>query len=443
MSPSENVVFLRELGPFAGPFGYAQGRLSTGGIDVSSIAGEVGTPCFIYDGDAIAGAYDAFSGALRSRGLDAQVCYALKANPHLAVVTLLARRGAGADVVSEGELARAVAAGIPGERIVFAGVGKTEAEMAAGLEAGILQFNVESVEELLVLNRVAREKGRTAPVALRLNPDVDARTHAKITTGKSENKFGIPLDHARTVLATARELEHVRVESLAMHIGSQLTSLEPYGEAFRRLGRLFVELRSEGWPLDRLDLGGGLGIAYHGAPAPDPEAYAALVAEAVGDLGVPLLFEPGRHLVGAAGVLVTRVLFVKQGLSHTFVIVDAAMNDLIRPALYDAWHEIRPLRQPDADEVWAEAEIVGPVCESGDRFAAGRPLPPVAPGDLLAVFSAGAYGATMASTYNSRLPAPEVLVAGGQWSVIRERPDHAAMMARERVPTSLLERSGT
>jgi diaminopimelate decarboxylase len=417
-----------------GPFAYRDGRLSAGAVPLADVAAAVGTPAYVYSADGIAARYRAISGALAGAGLDATVCYAVKANPHLAVVSLLAREGAGADVVSEGELLRARRAGIPGSRIVFAGVGKTEAEMAAGLEAGILQFNVESEAELRILDRVARDTGRQAPVSLRINPDVDARTHAKITTGTSENKFGIDHAEAGRVARLAAELPGISLEGLAVHIGSQLVDLAPYGAAFEKLAQLFAELRASGLPLRRLDLGGGIGISYRDESPPAVEDYARLVARTVGHLGVPLIFEPGRWMVGDAGVLLTRVVFVKQGTKKRFVIVDAAMNDLIRPTLYDAWHDIVPLDKPAPEAPSRPVDIVGPICESGDVFAGERPLPPVAPGDLLAICSAGAYGATMASTYNSRLPAPEVLVLGDRWATIRARPDHATLLALESVP---------
>ncbi len=422
-----------------GAFHYRDGRLSAGPLDLAEIAAAVGTPAFVYAGDAIVARYRAMTGALAAEGLDATVCYAVKANPNLAVVRSLARAGAGADVVSEGELIRARAAGVPGRRIVFAGVGKTEAEMAAGLEAGILQFNVESEAELLALDRVARDKGQRAPVSLRINPDVDARTHAKITTGTSENKFGIDHAEAGALARRAAALPGISLEGLAVHIGSQLVDLAPYALAFEKVAQLFGELRDAGLPLRRLDLGGGLGISYRDEQPPEIADYARIVARSVGQLGVPLIFEPGRWMVGEAGVLLTRVIFVKAGTAKRFVIVDAAMNDLIRPTLYDAWHDILPLAQPAPEAPSQTVDIVGPVCESGDRFAADRALPPVQPGDLLAICSAGAYGATMASTYNSRLPAPEVLVSGGDWAVIRPRPDHATLLAQESVPAWLAD----
>lgn len=424
-------------------FAYRDGRLHAEGVDLERVAAEVGTPFYLYSAGAMERAYRRFAGALRAEGLDALVCYAVKANPHLAVIAGFARLGSGADVVSEGELRRALAAGVPADRIVFAGVGKTAAEMALALETGILQFNVESREELLLLDRVARDKGLRAPVALRINPDVDARTHAKITTGKAENKFGIPFDQADAVLRLAAGLGGIEPVGLATHIGSQITTLEPYEAAFTRLAGLFAELRAAGLPLRRLDLGGGLGIAYRGEALPTPEDYAATAARAAGGLGVPLVFEPGRHLVGEAGLLVSRVLFVKQGRSRRFLVLDAGMNDLLRPALYEAWHEILPLAEPAADAPRSPCDVVGPICESGDLFAEGRPLPPLQAGDLLAFAAAGAYGATMASTYNSRLPAPEVMVRGDHWEVVRARPSHEALLRGEQLPAWLAPEAAT
>jgi len=417
-------------------FQYRDGTLHAEAVNLARLAEAVGTPFYCYSSAAIEAAYDALCEALS--GLPATVCYALKANSNLAVVRTLARRGAGADVVSEGEMRVALSAGVPADKIVFAGVGKTGDEMAAGLDAGILQFNVESLPELETLSAVAQARGTTAPVALRVNPDVDALTHAKISTGKSENKFGIDLDHIDAAVHQALELPGISLQGLAVHIGSQLTDLRPYGAAFARLGALYRELHGRGVALSRLDFGGGLGISYRGEVPPDLAGYAALVREAVAGLGAgvkaDLLFEPGRFLVGNAGVLVTRVLYVKQGAARRFVIVDAAMNDLIRPTLYDAWHDIVPVRVPGPKAELAPVDIVGPVCETADTFAQQRPLPPVAAGDLLAICSCGAYGAVMASSYNTRRPAPEVMVQGSKHAVVRARPDYAAMLAEARLP---------
>jgi len=421
-------------------FAYRNGMLYAEEVALDQIAAAVGTPFYCYSEGAIEAAYRDFAAALA--GLPATICYALKANGNLAVVRSLARLGAGADVVSEGELRRALAAGISADKIVFAGVGKTPGEMAAALDAGILQFNVESLPELETLSRVARERGVTAAIALRVNPDVDARTHAKIATGRKENKFGIDLDLAPAVFHHAATLPGIAVEGIAVHIGSQLTDLAPYRTAFARVAALFRELGAAGLPLKRLDLGGGLGITYRDEPAPDLAGYAAAVRQATEGLDAELIFEPGRFLVGNAGVLVTRVLYVKAGTARRFVIVDAAMNDLLRPTLYDAWHDIVPLRQPAPEAVRQPVDIVGPVCETADTFAEHRELPPVAAGELLAICSTGAYGAVMSSTYNCRLPAPEVLVRGRGYAVVKPRPDHRALMALDRLPPWLEDEAG-
>jgi diaminopimelate decarboxylase len=413
-------------------FTYRDGRLNAENVPLETLASEVGTPFYCYASGALETAYRAFAGALD--GLPATICYALKANGNLAVIRTLARLGAGADVVSEGELRRALAAGVSPEKIVFAGVGKTPEEMAAGLDAGILQFNVESLPELETLSQVARDRGLRAPVALRLNPDVDARTHAHISTGKAENKFGIDFDHAREAVDRAMALPGVSLEGLAVHIGSQLTELAPYRAAFERITGLYRELVEAGVPLRRLDFGGGLGITYRDEPAFDLRAYADTVRGLTAGLEAELVFEPGRLLVGNAGVLVTRVLYVKTGIARRFLIVDAAMNDLIRPSLYDAWHDIVPVREaaPGAGE--QPVDIVGPVCETADTFARQRPLPPVEAGDLLAICSTGAYSAVMSSSYNSRLPAPEIMVRGRDYAVVRARPDHAALIGQDHLP---------
>ena len=350
------------------------------------------------------------------------------------MVRSFARLGAGADVVSEGELRRALAAGVAPEKIVFAGVGKTAREMVSGLEADILQFNVESLPELELLSRIAQDKGVQAPVALRLNPDVDARTLAGISTGKAENKFGVDLGQARATLTQAAEMPGISIEGLAVHIGSQLTDVEPYRAAFERVAGLYRELKEAGLGLQRLDLGGGLGIRYRDETPPDLAVYAEAVRKAATGLDAQLVFEPGRFLVGNAGVMVTRVLYVKAGAERTFLVVDAAMNDLLRPSLYDAWHEIVPVAAPAPGAAIAPVDVVGPICETTDTFARQRPMPPVAAGDLLAFHSAGAYAATMGSTYNCRLPTPEVMVRGGDHAVVRVRPSHAEMIAQDRMP---------
>ncbi|MEX2009736.1 MAG: diaminopimelate decarboxylase [Dongiaceae bacterium] len=413
-------------------FAYRDGTLHAEGVQLARIAAEVGTPFYCYSSGALTAQYRAFAAAFAGR--PATICYALKANANLAVVATLAGLGAGADVVSGGELRQALRAGIPAQRIVFAGVGKTRAEMATALAAGILQFNVESMPELEALNEVAIARGTRAPVALRVNPDVDPRTHAKIATGKAENKFGVDLGQARAGYCAAASMPGIEVTGVAVHIGSQLMDLEPYRAAFARVAELAGELRRDGHDIRRLDLGGGLGIAYGEERAPDLGDYARLVGETVGRLGCALVFEPGRFLVGNAGVLVTRVLYVKEGASRCFVIVDAGMNDLLRPTLYEAYHAILPVARPASDAASRRVDIVGPVCESADSFATQRALPPVAPGDLLAICSAGAYGAVMSSTYNLRLPAPEVMVRGDDHAVVRPRPDYDTMLGADRLP---------
>ena len=413
-------------------FGYRDGVLHAEEVSLERLAREVGTPFYCYASAALEDSYGAMAEALSD--LPATICYALKANGNLAVVHSLARLGAGADVVSEGELRLAMAAGVPPGKIVFAGVGKTREEMAAGLSAGILQFNVESLPELEALSEVAAAMGQRAPVALRVNPNVDARTHEKISTGKSENKFGIDLDHIDAAVEQALALPGISLEGLAVHIGSQLTELEPYADAFARLSALFRRLQGQGVPLRRLDFGGGLGISYQGETPPDLARYAALVREATAGLTAEFIFEPGRFLVGNAGVLVTRVIYLKQGAARCFVIVDAAMNDLIRPAMYEAWHDFLPVSAPEPDAEAAPVDIVGPICETADTFARGRPLPPVAAGDLLAISSSGAYGAVMSSTYNCRLPAPEVMVRGSEFAIVRDRPSYDELIAGSRLP---------
>jgi diaminopimelate decarboxylase len=411
-------------------FTYRDGGMYAEQVALASIAAAVGTPFYCYSSAAIRDAYGAFAGALD--GLDATVCYALKANSNLAVIRTLAALGAGADVVSAGELARALAAGVPADRIVFSGVGKTRDEIAAGLAAGIRQFNVESEAELDALSAVAAAAGTTAEIAIRVNPDVDAGTHAKITTGKADNKFGIDIARAPDIYARAGALPGIDAASVAVHIGSQLTDLTPFRTAFGHVAELVRGLRSAGHNIRRLDLGGGLGISYRGETPPSPAAYATMVRETVGGLGCALIFEPGRALVGRAGVLATRVIYTKRAPRRGFVIVDAAMNDLLRPALYDAWHEIRPVREPAAGAVPEAVDIVGPVCETGDTFAVDRPLPPLAAADLLVIENAGAYGAVMASAYNTRPPAPEILVDGDRFSIVRPRQTVDDLLAQER-----------
>ena len=427
-----------------GFFPYKGQVLHVEDVALPQVAAAVGTPFYCYSSGAIETAYRDFAAAIE--GLDATICYALKANSNLAVVRTLARLGAGADVVSEGELRQALAAGVPARKIVFAGVGKTPQELSFALDVGVHQINVESLPELETLNRVALDKGRRAAVAVRINPDVDAQTHQMISTGKAENKFGVDSRQARQVCGRAAQLPGIALEGLAVHIGSQLTGLAPFRAAFERVVALYRELRAAGLPLKRLDLGGGLGIVYGDeTPPPDVAAYAAVAREATAGLGAELVFEPGRHLVGNAGVLVTRVIYVKDapgvedGPGRRFVIVDAAMNDLIRPPLYGAWHDIVPVVAPAPGTETRRVDIVGPICESADTFARQRPLPAVAEGDLLAICSSGAYGAVMSSAYNSRLPAPEVLARGGSFAVVRPRIDYEALLGRDRLPDWLDE----
>ena len=428
---------MAEAAPWAPEIAYRDGALCIENIPLAAIADEVGTPCYVYSAAQIARRYREFAGAFGV--LQPSICYSVKANPNLAVIALLGQLGAGADVVSEGEFRRALAAGIPGSRIIFSGVGKTASELEFALAHDVHQINVESLPELEALSAVAKRMGRVAPLAIRVNPDVDARTHAKITTGKKENKFGIDLAHARAAYKRARTLPGLAPVGIAVHIGSQLTRLRPFETAFRRVAELYRTLRAEGVPLERLDLGGGLGIRYRDEAPPAIADYGAMVNRIFGNLGAALSFEPGRAIVGNAGVLLAQVLYVKQGVAHRFVILDAAMNDLIRPALYEAWHEILPLAGPPARRGLKEAEVVGPVCETGDTFASKRKLPPLAAGDRVGLMSAGAYGASMSSGYNTRLPAPEVLVSGGRFAVIRPRPSYQAVLEQDRVPPWLTE----
>jgi diaminopimelate decarboxylase len=415
-------------------FLYRNGVLHAEDVPLSEIAAAVGTPVYVYSTATLTRHYRVFEEALA--GLPHLICYAMKANSNLAVLRVMARLGAGMDVVSEGEYRRAKAAGVPGERIVFSGVGKTRAEMRLALEGGIRQFNVESEPELAALNEVAVAMGLRAPVTFRVNPDVDAKTHAKIATGKSENKFGVPIARARAVYAAAAALPGIEVVGIDVHIGSQLTELGPFETAFAKVAELTGMLRAEGHDIRRLDLGGGLGIPYtrtNEAP-PLPFDYGAVIRRTVGHLGCEIEIEPGRLIAGNAGVLLASVLYVKEGEGRDFLILDAAMNDLIRPAMYDAWHDIVPVREPAAGAEMREFDVVGPVCETGDTFARGRPMVPVAAGDLVAFRSAGAYGAVMASEYNSRPLVPEVLVAGDHFAVVRERPGFDEMLARDTIP---------
>jgi len=415
-------------------FDYRGGTLHAEDVALPDIAQAVGTPFYCYSTATLERHYRVFAGAFAD--VPSLICYSLKANSNQAVIATLARLGAGADVVSEGELKRARAAGIEARRIVFSGVGKREDELALAVDEGVLCVNVESEAELELLSAVAAAKGRIADISIRVNPDIDARTHAKIATGKAENKFGIPISRAREVYARAATLRGVRVAGIDMHIGSQITELQPFDDALALLSEFVRTLRSDGHRIAHLDLGGGLGIPYRDDddPPPHPEAYAEVVKRATSNLDCTLIFEPGRLLVGNAGILVTRVLYLKHGDAKNFVIVDAGMNDLIRPTLYDAHHRISPVREGVAEGRQIIADVVGPVCESGDFLARDRRLDEPRPGDLLAVMSAGAYGAVQAGTYNTRPLVPEVLVRGAQWALVRPRVEVEKLIALDRRP---------
>ena len=415
-------------------FLYKDGVLHAEDVALPEIAAQVGTPFYVYSTATLTRHYRLFKDALE--GVENLVCFAMKSNSNQAVLTHLAKLGAGMDVVSGGEYARARAAGVPGERIVFSGVGKTRDEMRMALEGGIRQFNVESEPEMVVLSQVATSMGLRAPITVRVNPDVDAKTHEKIATGKSDNKFGIPISRARDVYAFAASLPGLEVIGIDVHIGSQLTELEPFELAYNKVADLTRQLREDGHTIRRLDLGGGLGIPYqrsNSAP-PLPTEYGALIKRCVGDLDVEVEIEPGRLISGNAGVLVSGVIYVKNGEERDFLILDAAMNDLIRPAMYGAWHDIIPVIEAEAGVEQAPYDIVGPVCETGDTFAKHRDLPPLASGDLVAFRSAGAYGAVMSSEYNTRPLIPEVLVQGDQFAVIRPRPSFDEMINRDIIP---------
>ena len=415
-------------------FLYRDGRLTAEDVRLSTIAEAVGTPFYCYSTATLTRHYRLFTEALAP--LPHLVCFAVKSLSNVAVLKVLGDLGAGMDVVSAGEYARARAAGVPGKRIVFSGVGKTRAEMRVAIEGGIRQINVESEPELRALSEVAAAMGAAVPIALRVNPDVDARTHEKIATGRKGDKFGIPIARAREVYALAAGLPGLDVIGIDMHIGSQITDLAPFEAAYARLADLTVMLRADGHDIRRLDLGGGLGIPYarSNAAPPLPQDYGAVVKAQVGHLGCEVEIEPGRLISGNAGVLVARVLYLKEGEDRRFLILDAAMNDLIRPAMYGAHHDIVPLEEPPAGAERQPCDVVGPVCESGDTFARALALPALAAGDLVAFRSAGAYGAVMASEYNSRPLVPEVLVKGDQFAVIRPRPTLEEMLARDRMP---------
>lgn len=415
-------------------FDYRDGVLHAEAVNLVALAETVGTPFYCYSTATLERHYKVFASAFADA--DALICYAMKANSNQAVIRTLAKLGAGADVVSGGELKRARAAGIPPEKIMFSGVGKTVAELALAIDEGIFCINVESEPELDLLAGIAVAKGRTAHVSVRVNPDIDAKTHHKIATGKSENKFGIPISRARDVYTHAAKLKGIKVTGVDMHIGSQIIDLEPFGNAFALLAEFVGTLRADGHSISHVDFGGGLGIPYRddNEPPPSPDAYADVVKRATKDLGCRLIFEPGRLLVGNAGILVTRVLFVKHGDAKHFVIVDAGMNDLIRPTLYEAYHAIRPVVLPPPAAPRIRADIVGPVCESGDFLGLDREMSEPRSGELLAVMTAGAYGAVQAGTYNTRALVPEVLVKGDEWALVRPRLEVDQLIALDRMP---------
>lgn len=418
-------------------FLYRNGILHAEDVAIPDIAAAVGTPFYVYSTATLTRHFRLFDEALA--GLDHLVCYAMKANSNQAVLRLMNSLGAGVDVVSGGEYRRARAAGFPGDRIVFSGVGKSAEEMELALTGGIRQFNVESEPEMELLSQVATRLGVTAPITVRVNPDVDAKTHEKIATGKSENKFGIPISRAREVYAHAAALPGLEVIGIDVHIGSQLTDLEPFELAYSKVAELTRQLRAEGHDIRRLDLGGGLGIPYersNKAP-PLPTEYGEVIKRTVGDLGCEIEIEPGRLIAGNAGILVSSVIYVKAGEGRDFLILDAAMNDLIRPAMYGAWHDIVPVTEAEAGTELHPIDVVGPVCETGDTFTRQRPLPPMRSGDLVAFRSAGAYGAVMASEYNTRPLIPEVLVHEHQFAVIRSRPTFDEIINRDTIPSWL------
>jgi diaminopimelate decarboxylase len=415
-------------------FLYRDSQLHAEDVPLADIAAAVGTPFYVYSTATLTRHYRLFTDALSP--LPHMVCFSVKSNGNIAVLKTLAAEGAGMDVVSQGEYLRARAAGVPGDRIVFSGVGKTRAEMRLTLEGGIRQYNVESEPELRALSEVAASMGLRAPVTIRVNPDVDAKTHEKIATGKKENKFGIPISRARDVYAEAARLPGIAVVGIDVHIGSQLTDLDPFEQAYLKVAELTRVLRADGHDIRRLDLGGGLGIPYERSnlAPPLPSDYGALVKRTVGDLGCEVQIEPGRLISGNAGLLIASVIYVKQGEERDFLILDAAMNDLIRPAMYGAHHDIVPVREPAAATEPKVYDVVGPVCETGDTFAKARAMMPVAAGALVAFRSAGAYGAVMASEYNARPLIPEILVKGDHFAVIRARPSFDEMLKRDTLP---------
>ncbi len=415
-------------------FAYRGGVLHAEDVSVDAIASKVGTPFYCYSTATLTRHYKVFAEAFANA--DALVCYSIKANSNLAVLKTLGNLGSGMDVVSEGELRRARAAGVAPEKIVFSGVGKTRDEMAYALSEGIYAFNVESEAELAVLNEVAGQAGVRARVAFRVNPDIDPKTHKKISTGKAEDKFGVPYERARGLYREAAEMAGVTPSGIHMHIGSQITDLKPFSDAFALLRELAGQLKEDGCDLEFINFGGGLGVPYRGNNdiPPHPDEYAAIVLAAAKDLKVKLLFEPGRMIAANAGILVTRVLYTKTGAAQSFTIVDAAMNDLIRPTLYEAWHDIIPVDERLVDTPGQITDVVGPVCETGDYLALARKLPEYSSGDLMAVLTAGAYGAAQSSSYNTRLLIPEVLVKDDQYALIRPRPTYDDLLGRDKVP---------
>ena len=413
-------------------FTYQDDRLFAEDVDIEALAGDVGTPFYVYSEATLRRHFRVFTDAFS--GADILVAFSVKANPNIAVLKTLANEGAGADVVSGGELKRALHAGIAPDKIVFSGVGKTRDELTAALNTGIYQFNVESAPELRVLAEVAAGMGKSAPIALRINPDVAAGDHEKISTGKAEDKFGVAWSQARELYGAARVMDGIELKGVDVHIGSQIADLAPFEAAFKKVVALIADLRADGNKIDRLDLGGGLGIPYgEGSTPPHPDAYAQMIKRVAEPLGLKLIFEPGRMIAGNAGILVSRIIYVKEGETRRFLIIDAAMNDLMRPALYDAYHDIIPAAR-HADRESSVYDVVGPICETSDRFAQARSLPELEAGELVAVMSAGAYGAAQTSQYNTRALVPEVLVSGARYAIIRTRPSFEEMIANERTP---------
>jgi diaminopimelate decarboxylase len=420
-------------------FTYRDGTLHAEQLPIAALAEAVGTPFYCYSAATLRRHYTVLDEALAEAGLSERlICYSVKANSNLAVIATLAQLGAGADIVSQGELRRALEASVPAEKIVFSGVGKTAEEMRAALAVGILQFNVESLSEIDLLADTATAMGKTAHIALRVNPDIDAGTHEKISTGKAENKFGIAWEEARTAFAHAEALDGVTASGIDIHIGSQITELEPFRRAFEKIAGLLADLRADGHDIRRLDLGGGLGVPYgrDNDTPPDPSAYAQIIADTLGDSGCMIMLEPGRLIAANAGILVTSVIRTKQGQAKNFMIVDAAMTELMRPTLYGAHHHIAPIDEDTGahDAAIKQWDVVGPVCETGDYLGLDRDLPVLESGALLAIFAAGAYGAVLGSAYNTRLPAPEVLVDGEKWAIVRARPDYQSLLAGEAIP---------